>query len=93
MIEGKKSYAPMPVDMWSCGVILYAMVCGSLPFTDPDTSTLYKKILSGNYKFPNYLSASCKDLISNLLVLSPSKRWSIAEVKSHDWFNLVPVKK
>lgn len=44
MIAGKK-YHGLKVDIWSCGVILYAMICGYLPFEDPNTNKLYKKIL------------------------------------------------
>jgi 5'-AMP-activated protein kinase catalytic alpha subunit len=47
MIESKAPYEPLMVDIWSSGVILYAMVCGCLPFEDPDTPKLYKKILGG----------------------------------------------
>ena len=47
MIEGKNKYEPLGVDVWSCGVILYAMLCGCLPFEDNDTSKLYQKILAG----------------------------------------------
>ena len=43
MIAGKK-YVGLRVDLWSCGVILYAMLCGYLPFDDQDTQVLYKKI-------------------------------------------------
>ena len=46
MISSKK-YNGLEVDIWSCGVILFAMVCGYLPFEDSNTSQLYKKILSG----------------------------------------------
>jgi len=46
MIASKK-YNGLEVDIWSCGVILFAMVCGYLPFEDSNTSQLYKKILSG----------------------------------------------
>lgn len=48
MIAGKR-YQGLGVDIWSCGVILFALVCGYLPFEDPNTSTLYKKIMSGEF--------------------------------------------
>ena len=48
MIAGKR-YQGLQVDIWSCGVILYALVCGYLPFEDPNTAKLYKKIMSGDF--------------------------------------------
>lgn len=48
MIAGKK-YDGTKVDTWSCGIILYALICGFLPFEDPDTTQLYKKILKGSF--------------------------------------------
>lgn len=48
MIAGKR-YNGLQTDLWSSGVVLYAMVCGYLPFEDPKTSNLYKKILSADY--------------------------------------------
>ena len=56
MIEAKHPYEPIMVDIWSAGVILYAMVCGCLPFEDSDTPKLYKKILNGEYHMPSSLS-------------------------------------
>jgi len=47
------------------------MLSGYLPFCDKDTHTLYKKVMSGNYKMPDNLSAGAKDLIENLLVKNP----------------------
>ena len=48
MIAGKR-YLGLGTDLWSSGVVLFAMVCGYLPFEDPNTSNLYKKILSADY--------------------------------------------
>ena len=76
MIAGKK-YVGLRVDVWSSGVILFAMVCGYLPFEDPNTSQLYKKILAGDYKAPSFLSADCKDLLKNVLNTDPDKRFTI----------------
>lgn len=59
MIAGKK-YDGLQVDLWSAGVILFAMICGILPFEDPNTSALYKKILTLNYKIPSSISVFAK---------------------------------
>jgi len=62
MIAGKE-YDGLEVDIWSCGVILYAMICGFLPFEDPDTNKLYSKIIKGEYQIPNDISTDAADLI------------------------------
>lgn len=56
MIAGKEYVGPL-ADMWSLGVILFAMVCGYLPFEDDNTNMLYKKILAGDYRTPSFVSA------------------------------------
>ena len=55
MIAGKR-YHGLMADVWSCGVILFAMVCGFLPFEDPNTNLLYKKILNADYQIPPFVS-------------------------------------
>ena len=85
MIAGKK-YVGTEVDTWSCGIILFALVCGFLPFEDPDTTELYKKILIGKYKVPNYISDLAKDLITKVLVSDPRKRYTIQDIQKHQWF-------
>jgi len=55
MIAGKR-YEGSMVDIWSCGVILFAILAGYLPFEDPNTSCLYKKILSADYQVPSFIS-------------------------------------
>ena len=81
MIAGKE-YHGLNADVWSCGVILYAMVCGYLPFEDPKTSVLYKKIMNADYSIPeDLLSDDCKDLIRRFLTTDPAKRCTVAEIK------------
>jgi 5'-AMP-activated protein kinase catalytic alpha subunit len=84
MIAGKK-YEGLNVDVWSCGVILFAMVCGYLPFEDPNTSALYKKILAGDYTIPKFVSADAKDLLKGVLNTDPEKRLTLKDIKNHRW--------
>lgn len=70
MIAGKK-YAGSGVDIWSCGVIMFALICGYLPFEDPDTSKLYSKILSGQFKIPSFVSKDASDLLKKILNTDP----------------------
>eukprot|EP00347_Sterkiella_histriomuscorum_P006616 403352090 len=91
MIAGKK-YQGLISDVWSCGIILYAMSCGYLPFEDPNTNKLYKKILNCDYLLPGFISAPCKDLIKKILNTDPNTRISIRDLKNHEWFNQIKKK-
>ena len=62
MIKGER-YLGLGADIWSSGVILYAMICGYLPFEDQNTKKLYQKILKADYKIPSSLSEEAKDLL------------------------------
>lgn len=85
MIAGKK-YIGLKADIWSTGVILFAMICGYLPFEDPNTRKLYKKILKGVYQAPTMISENAKDLIEKILKTDPDQRYSIEDIKKHPWF-------
>jgi len=86
MIAGNQ-YCGEKIDVWSCGVILYALLCGYLPFEDSDTTILYKKILRGKFETPKeYLDDDAEDLICKILVQDPEKRISLDEIEAHPWF-------
>jgi len=88
MIKGEK-YNGNKVDIWSSGIVLYAMVCGYLPFEDKDNQKLYQKIIEGKLEFPPFLSDEAKDIISHILNVNPGKRYQINDIKNHTWFNMI----
>lgn len=85
MIAGK-DYKGLQVDIWSCGVILYAMMCGFLPFEDPDTNRLYSKIMKGEYTIPTDISSEATDLIKKILNIDPQQRYTLQKIRQHPWF-------
>ncbi|KAL5203490.1 hypothetical protein ABZP36_014442 [Zizania latifolia] len=80
-------------DIWSCGVILYVMLIGYLPFDDRNIVVLYQKIFKGDTQIPKWLSPSAQNLLQRILEPNPMKRINMAEIKSHEWFqkDYVPV--
>ena len=85
MVAGKK-YNGFKIDVWSTGIILYAMLCGYLPFEDKDNDLLFKKILECKLEFPHHLTHNSRDLIRRILVTNPDKRITIPEIKKHEFY-------
>jgi len=87
MIAGNR-YDGLKSDLWSCGVVLYAMLCGFLPYEDQKTSELYKKILSASYKMPDFLSSNGQDMVKSIFNTDPDKRISVEKIRQHPWYQL-----
>ena len=87
MILGCK-YDGIMTDIWSCGIILYAMLCGCLPFDDYSEDKLYSKIIRGSYEYPPMIKISdeVKNFINSILVVNPKERANIEEIRNNKWF-------
>ena len=80
IIEGKM-YSGPEVDIWSCGVILFALAYGRLPFDEESIPLLFKRIKSADYDLRPTISFEARSMISRLLVVNPLKRATIAEIR------------
>ncbi|KAH8360768.1 hypothetical protein KR084_008457 [Drosophila pseudotakahashii] len=84
VFEGKQYTGP-EIDIWSLGVVLYVLVCGALPFDGSTLQSLRDRVLSGRFRIPFFMSSECEHLIRRMLVLEPTRRYTIEQIKRHRW--------
>ncbi|KQK23877.2 CBL-interacting protein kinase 9 isoform X1 [Brachypodium distachyon] len=81
-----KGYDGMAADVWSCGIILFVLMAGYLPFDDPNLMTLYKLIAKANVSCPPWFSSGARNLIKRILDPNPQTRITIAQILEDEWF-------
>ncbi|KAJ3680935.1 hypothetical protein LUZ60_015424 [Juncus effusus] len=82
----RRPYDATKIDIWSCGVILFVLSSGFLPFNDENLIILYRKIYKADYRFPKWMSADLRDLISKILDPNPQTRITIDGIVKDSWF-------
>ncbi|XP_062108901.1 CBL-interacting serine/threonine-protein kinase 1 [Humulus lupulus] len=85
-ILANRGYDGATSDIWSCGVILYVILTGYLPFDDRNLAVLYQKILKGEALIPKWLSPGAQNMIRRILDPNPVTRITMESIKSDEWF-------
>jgi len=87
-IVRRTEYEGKPVDMWSLGILLYALLCGCFPFRAKSYPDLYRRIARGTFAIPEELSASVKDLLNQFLTVDVSQRITASAAMRHSWLQV-----
>ncbi|KAF7803310.1 CBL-interacting serine/threonine-protein kinase 12 [Senna tora] len=85
-VLARKGYDGAKVDLWSCGVVLFVLMAGYLPFHDQNIMAMYKKIYRGEFRCPKWFHPELSRLLTRLLDTNPQTRISIPEIMENRWF-------
>ncbi|GAB2301215.1 CBL-interacting serine/threonine-protein kinase 12 [Dionaea muscipula] len=85
-VLARKGYDASKVDIWSCGVILFVLMAGYLPFNDQNIMAMYRKIYKGEFRCPRWFSPELARLLQRLLDTNPETRMTIPEIMENRWF-------
>ncbi|KAJ7968718.1 Non-specific serine/threonine protein kinase [Quillaja saponaria] len=85
-VLARKGYDAAKVDIWSCGVVLFVLMAGYLPFHDQNIMAMYKKIYKGEFRCPRWFSPELSRLLMRLLDTNPDSRFTIPEIMENKWF-------
>ncbi|XP_047342101.1 CBL-interacting serine/threonine-protein kinase 8-like [Impatiens glandulifera] len=93
-VLGHKGYNGAVADVWSCGVVLYVLMAGYLPFDEIDLTSLYSKIDKAEFSCPTWFPVGARSLIHRILDPNPETRIVIEEIRNDEWFkrDYIPVK-
>nr|AON96295.1 CIPK10 [Stipa purpurea] len=84
----RKGYDGAKADIWACGVILYVLLAGYLPFQDKNLMDMYKKIYKAELKWPSWISSDARKLLRCILDPNPSTRITFSEIMENPWFRI-----
>ena len=85
IIQGN-NYDGFQIDVWCCGIVLYNMVCGDVPFEGETNKELFKNIIECEPEYPDFLSDDCKKIIKSILVNDPKRRITIEKIKESEFY-------
>ncbi|XP_040181655.1 serine/threonine-protein kinase BRSK2-like isoform X5 [Rana temporaria] len=85
VIKGEK-YDGRRADVWSCGVILFALLVGALPFDDDNLRQLLEKVKRGVFHMPHFIPPDCQNLLRGMIEVEPEKRLSLDQIQKHSWY-------
>uniref|UniRef100_A0A0D9XW69 non-specific serine/threonine protein kinase n=1 Tax=Leersia perrieri TaxID=77586 RepID=A0A0D9XW69_9ORYZ len=89
-VISKIGYDGAKSDIWSCGVILFVLVAGYLPFRGPNLMEMYRKIQHGEFRCPSWFSRKLQKLLYKIMDPNPNTRISIQKIKESTWFRKGP---